>query len=106
MPSEFLIKTSNMAENIVLDIQNIEAQRIDNPIILLCMRKYTYRVPLNEFIKLFQRLASSDIHTVSRWFDLLFKAIHQERKRRKERILTRLAWASLVVVVLPLFIDI
>ena len=32
-PSEFLIKTLNAAEYIESDIQNIEAPRIDNPII-------------------------------------------------------------------------
>ena len=73
---------------------------------LVWMRKHTYSVPLKEFLKLFKCLASSGIHTVSGWLDLLFKALHQERKRRKERIPTRLAWAPLVVVVLPLFIDI
>ena len=71
---------------------------------LVWMRKHTYRDSLNEFLKLFKCLASSGIHTVSGWLDLLFKALHQERKRRKERIPTRLAWAPSVVVVLPLFI--
>ena len=76
-------------------------------IIASSMYEKTYlQVSLKEFLKLFKCLASSGIHTVSRWLDLLFKALHQERKRRKERILTRLAWAPLVVAVLPLFIDI
>ena len=70
------------------------------------MRKHTYRVSLKEFLMLFKCLASSGIHTVYRWLDLLFKALHQEIKRRKERIPTRLAWAPSVVVVLTLFIDI
>ena len=61
---------------------------------------------MKEFLKLFKCLASSGVHTVSRWLDLLFKALNQERKRRKERISTRLAWAPSIVVVLPLFIDI
>ena len=73
---------------------------------LVWMRKHTYRVSLKEFLKLFKCLASSDIHTVSGWLDLLFKALHQDTKRRMERIPTRLAWAPWVVVVLPLFIDI
>ena len=68
--------------------------------------KITYKVSLKEFLKLFKCLTSSGIHTVSGWLDILFKALHQERKIRKERILTRLAWAPLSVVVLPLFIDI
>ena len=68
--------------------------------------KIYLHVSLKEFLKLFKCLASSVIHTVSGWLDLLFKALHQERKRIKERILTRLAWAPPVVVVLPLFIDI
>ena len=70
------------------------------------MRKYTYVVLLKEFLKLFKCLTSSGIHTIFRWLDLLLKALHQERKRRNERILTKLAWAPSVVVVLPLFIDI
>ena len=70
------------------------------------MYEKTYlQVSLKEFLKLFKYLASSGIHTVSGWLDLLFKPLHQERKRKKERILTRLAWVPLVVVVLPLFID-
>ena len=70
------------------------------------MRKHTYRVSLKEFLKLFNCLASSGIHMVFRLLDLLFKAFHQERKRRNEEILTKLIWAPLVAVVLPLFIDI
>ena len=66
----------------------------------------SYQVSLKEFLKLFKCLAYSGIHTVSGWLDLLFKALHQERKTRNERIPTRLAWAPWVVVVLPLFIDI
>ena len=64
------------------------------------------QVSLKEFLKLFKCLASSGIHTIFRWLDLLFKSLHHERKRGKERILTRLAWAPSVVAVLPLFIDI
>ena len=71
------------------------------------MYEKTYlQVSLKEFLKPFKCLASCGIHTVSGWLDLLFKALHQERKRRKERIPIRLAWAPSVVVVLPLFIDI
>ena len=50
-------------------------------------------VSLKEFLKLFKCLASSGIHTVSGWLDLLFKALHQERKIRKKRIPRGLAWA-------------
>ena len=70
---------------------------------LVWMRKHTYKVSLKEFLKLFKCLASSSIHTVSRWLDLLFKALPQERKIRKERIPTRLACVPWVVVILPLF---
>ena len=71
------------------------------------MYEKTYlQVSLKEFLKLFKCLASSGIHTVSGWLDLLFKALHQERKRRKERIHTRLVWVPSVLVVLPLFIEI
>ena len=64
------------------------------------------QVSLKEFLKLFKCLTSSGIYMVSGWLDLLFKPLHHERKRRNERILTRLAWAPPIVVVLPLFIDI
>ena len=66
------------------------------------MFEKTYlHVSLKEFLKLFNCLASSSIHTVSGWLDLLFKSLHQEIKRREERILTRLAWVPPIVVVLP-----
>ena len=70
------------------------------------MRKHTYMVSLREFLKLFKYLASSGIHTIFEYLDLLFKVIHQERKRRNERIPTRLAWAPSAVVILSLLIDI
>ena len=68
--------------------------------------KIYFQVPLKESLKLFKCLSSSGIYTSSGWLDLLFKALHQERKRRNERILTRLAWAPRAVVILHLFIDI
>ena len=69
------------------------------------MYEKTYlKVSLKEFLKLFKCLASSGIHTVSGWLDLLFKALHQERKRRNERIPKRLAWSPSIVVILPVFI--
>ena len=89
--SEILIKTSNAAEFIESDIQNIEAQ-VKMILSSNMYEKIYLQVSLKEFLKLFKCLASSGIHTVSRWLDLLFKALHQERKRRMERILTRLAW--------------
>ena len=70
------------------------------------MRKTYLQVSLKDFLKLFKCLAFSSIHTVSGWLDLLFKALHQERKRREKRIPTRLVWAPSVVAILPLFIDI
>ena len=58
------------------------------------LNEKTYlQVSLKEFLKLFKCLAFSGIHTISGWLDLLFKALHQEKKRRKERIFTRPAWA-------------
>ena len=56
--------------------------------------KHIYEVLLKEFLKLFKCLASSGIHTVSGWLDLFFKTLYQERKMRKERMLTRLICAS------------
>ena len=79
---------------------------------LVCVRKHTYSVPLKEFLKLFRCLASSGIHAVFVRLDLLFKALHQERKRRKERIPTSLVWtfgipqSSSIAIILHLFIDI
>ena len=49
------------------------------------MRKYTQRVSLKNFLKLFKCLASSGMHMVYRWLDLLLKALYQERKRRNEK---------------------
>ena len=89
--SIFFIKTSNAKENIESDIQNIKPPRTNGPIILYELEKHTYMVSLKEFLKLFKCLASSGIYSVSGWLNLLFKALYQERKRRKERILTRLA---------------
>ena len=59
-----------------------------------------------KLLKLFKCLASSGIHTISGLLDLLVKALYQEINIRKERILTRLAWAPGIVVILPLFLDI
>ena len=70
------------------------------------MYEKTYKILLKEFLKLFKYLASSGIHTVYGWLGLLFKTLYKERNRRNEEILTRLAWVSCVVVILPLFIDI
>ena len=53
----------------------------------------TYRVHLKEFLKLLKCLVSSDIHTITRKLDLLFKALHQKRKIIKEIILKRLVGA-------------
>ena len=76
-------------------------------ILLSSMYEKTYlQVSLKEFLKLFKCIASSGIYMVSGWLDLFFKALYQERKRRKEKIPTMLAWAPSVVVILPLFIDI
>ena len=88
--------------------QNIKCNRIHDiknrwSYHLVFIRKHTYKVPLKEFLKLFKCLASSSIHMIFGWLDILFKALYQEKNRRNEIILTRLAWAPWVVVVLPLF---
>ena len=54
-------------------------------------QKYSYKVHLKELLKLINCLASSDIKRISEWLDLIFKALHHERKSIKERILIRLA---------------
>ena len=84
-PSKILIKILNAAEYIKSNIQNIQAQKKWS-YHLICMTKYTYRVHLKEFLKLFKCLFSSDIHTIDCWLDLLFKARHEEKKITYERI--------------------
>ena len=85
-PSRIFIKTFNALEYMELYIENIEAPKTD-------VYVKTYKVPLKEFLKLFKCLASSDIHTLSRSLNLLFKDLHQEIKRLKEIISKRLTWA-------------
>ena len=47
-------------------------------ILLSSMNEKTYlQVSLKELLKLFKCLASSGIHTVFGWLDLLFKTLHQ-----------------------------
>ena len=74
----FGIKTSNKMEYIDSDIKNIKAPRTDDP--LICMRKHTYMVHLKELLKLFKCPTSNGIHTITKWLDLLFNALYQERK--------------------------
>ena len=104
--SKILIKTLNVVDFIESDILKHCGTKNKGSYHVACMRKHTYRVPLKEFFKLCKCLGSSSIHTISKWLDLIFKALHRERKRRKEIIPTRLAWAPRVVIVLPLFRDI
>ena len=70
--------------------QIVKALRYQELMLLLSsMYKKTYfNVHLKEFSKLLKYSASSDIHMITRYSDLLFKALHQERKRRKEKIPT------------------
>ena len=56
------------------------------------MKKYIYKVHLKELLKLIKCLAFSDIHTIVKLLDLLFKALHQKKKKRNEIILTSLIW--------------
>ena len=49
---------------------------------------------------------SRSIYMIAEWLDLIFKTLHQERKRIKERISTRLIWLPWVVIILSLFKDI
>ena len=67
------------------------------------MYEKTDKVHLKELLILFKNLASSGIHKITEWLDLLFKAFYQERKKRKERVIRRLACETLVLVVLSLF---
>ena len=92
---KILIKTPNATEFLNQIFKTLRHQ--EQMILSSNMYEKTYlQVSLKEFLKLFKCLASSGIHTVSGWLDLLFKALHQERKRRKERILTRRAWVPSV----------
>ena len=56
-------------------------------------------VPLNEFLKLFKCQASNSICTIAGWLDILSKVLHEERKRRNERILTWLVTKRIHAVV-------
>ena len=56
-------------------------------------------VPLNEFMKLFKCQASNSICTIAGWLDILFEVLHEERKRRNERIPTRLVTKRIHAVV-------
>ena len=46
-----------------------------------------------EFTKFIKSLASSGVYIII-LFIIIFKALHQERKRRNERIIIKLTWAS------------
>ena len=61
---------------------------------------------LERIIEAIQVSSLCDIYKIFGWLDLLFKDLHQERKRSNKRIFTRLSWTPLVVVVLHLFIHI
>ena len=85
---------------IMLDLGNwiewkLDTQSTKNqlPYHLVYMRKRTYMIYLREFLKLFKYLASNSIYTVTKWLDLPINTLHQEKKRRNDRILTRLVWA-------------
>ena len=101
-PSKILIKILKIAKYIESNIQNTKAPR--KIILSSNMYEKTYlKVQLKEFLKLLKCLASSDMHTITQYLGLLFKALHQESKRRKERILTRLVWGVDMVVLLCSF---
>ena len=70
--------------------------RRDKIIATIEPQSYWSSIGLLVFLKIFKCLAFSDIYKISGWLDLLFKALHQERKRRNERILTTLALTPLV----------
>ena len=55
--------------------------------IITCIKLYI----ISSFgvLKLFKCLASNGIHTITEWLDLLFNALHKEKKKRKERIMTK-----------------
>ena len=58
----------------------LEKTDMDEKTYLSSVSKKTYLHGfLEEFLKLFKCLFSSGIHTVSRWFDILIQALHQER---------------------------
>ena len=73
--------------------QTFKTVKFQEPMVLLfdVMRKYSYKVDLNELLKLFKCLPSSGIHMILGWLALLFNAFHQEIKIRKKRIPATLA---------------
>ena len=61
---------------------------------------------MKEFLNLFKRLTSNGIHVIAKHLDLLFNALTQVRKRRKERVLHKVCRNTLGgVIILILFID-
>ena len=69
------IKTSNAAEFLNQLFKTLWHK--EQMILSSNMYEKTYlHVSLKEFLKLFKCLASSGIHMVSGWLDLLFKTLH------------------------------
>ena len=87
--SEILIKNSNIVLssmqrntlNWMFKILRHQEQMISSSSVY---EKIYLQIFLKEFLKLFQCLASCAIHTIYGYLDLLFKALHQEIKRRRE----------------------
>ena len=70
-------------------------RRQEQMILSFSMYEKTYLLSsLEGVLEVIKYLASSGIHTISEWLDLLFKVLHQERKRIHERISIKGAWAT------------
>ena len=89
---KILIKISNVVGYFELNTQNTELPRTNDHIIY-------YRLELiiilfiEGALETIKFSTSINIHIIDGWLDLLFKALRQERKRRKQRIYVRVLWA-------------
>ena len=91
-PSKILIKTSSTMEYIESNIQITKEPRKNDPLITIYEKTYL-QGSLEGVLEVIQVSSLSLYPPIPRWLDLLFKALHQERKRRKETIPISLKWA-------------
>ena len=79
----------------------------ESMILSSCKNKNLYlHLSLKEFLKLFKCLSCNITHTINGRLDLLFNALHLERKRIKERFFYQVCMDTLSCGRSPQFIDI
>ena len=80
---DYLIKLVSLVIVLTLDYVFSRTSRSRFVNHLECMTKHTYKVHLKEFLKLFKCLAFRGIYMISRWLDLLFKALQKKQEISK-----------------------